>query len=99
MNPRASLVTATITLALIVPTAASAGSRTIPWDAPLSKQTITHRHVLKAGSAAIGLGAYNNWAGYVHGGASQKVAKAITAAAKTRTGNVCANAAQYRVVC
>ncbi len=29
--------------------------------------------------------AYNNWGAYVHGGASQKLAKAITSAAMTHT--------------
>jgi hypothetical protein len=99
MNARASLVTATLALSLIVPSAASALRSNIPFEAPLTKQQTVQRHALKASSSTIGLGVYNNWAGYVHGGASQKVAKAIAAAAKTRTGNVCANAAQYRVLC
>jgi hypothetical protein len=98
MNARTSLITATLTLALIAPAAASAGSRNIPWDAPRSKQTVSHQHTLKANSSAAGLSAYNASA-YVYGGASPTVAKAITAAAKTRTANVCVSKAQRHVPC
>ena len=79
MNARTFLVTATLTLSLIVPAAAGAQ---IPFDRATSKQPMAHRQILKANSSAIGVSAYNPWAAYVHGGASTKVAKAITAAAK-----------------
>ena len=38
MNARANLITATLTLALIIPAAASAGARNIPADASLPKK-------------------------------------------------------------
>jgi hypothetical protein len=99
MNPRAFLVTATLTLSLIVPSAASALRYTIPPDVSLSKQPAAHLNVLEARSSTLGVRAYKNWAAYVRGGASQEVSKAITAAASTRTRNVCANDAQSHVPC
>ena len=79
MNARANLITAALTLALIGPAAAGASMRNIPADASLPKtQPPVHLHTLKADTSTIGLGANSNWAAYVHGGASQKVAKAIS---------------------
>ena len=83
MNARSNLITVALTLALIGPAAATAASRNIPGDASLpKKQPAVHLHTLKATTSTSGLGASGNWAAYVHGGASQKVAKAITRTAK-----------------
>src|SRR5262245_9041736 len=104
MNARSNLLTALLTLSLIVPAAAGA-------QIPGEPTTTTPKHskvpaplyTLKANSSTIGTSASNNWAAYVHGGASTKVAKAITAAAKTRTAartaSTCASDAQYRMPC
>jgi hypothetical protein len=97
MNARTALVTSALTVSLIVPSAASALRYNIPAEAPLSKQSVVH--VLEANSSTLGLRAYRSWAAYVPGGSSQKVAKAITAAAKTRAANDCASTAQRRVLC
>ena len=86
MNARANLITATLTLALIGPAAAGASMRNIPGDASLPKtQPAAHLHTLKATTSTSGLGTSGNWAAYVHGGASQKVAKAITRTAKQQS--------------
>jgi len=77
VNARAFLITATLTLALIGPAAAEAATRTIPWDAPLSKLAVTPHHLVMAGRTSA-----HNAQPYVHGGASQKVAKAIVRAGK-----------------
>jgi hypothetical protein len=102
MNARSNLITALLTLSLIVPSAAGAVRGSIPADALPSKQSKVHLHTLKANSSTVGLDAYNA-SPYVYGGASQKVAKAITAAAKprvaTRTASTCVSDAQYRVPC
>jgi hypothetical protein len=101
VNARTNLITVILALSLIGPATAGAGVRSIPWDAPLSKQPAVHLHTLKAKSAAT-LGTYNEWA-YVNGGASPKVAKAITAAARTHGANGgtngCASTAKYRLPC
>jgi hypothetical protein len=82
MNARTNLITAALTLALIGPAAAGASMRNIPADASLpTKQSAVHLHTLKANTSTTGKGAYNGQA-YVYGGASTKVAKAITGAGK-----------------
>jgi hypothetical protein len=101
VNARANLITALLTLSLIVPAAAGAQ---IPDPTAAPKQPKVQLYTLKASYSTVGARAYTNRGAYVHGGASTKVAKAITAAAKTtsaasRSGNVCANDAQYRVPC
>jgi hypothetical protein len=102
MNARSNLVTALLTLSLILPAAAGAQ---IPGEPTTntSKQPKVHLQILKAHSSTIGTTASNNWFAYVHGGASTKVAKAITAAANTRSATraagTCASDAQYRVPC
>jgi len=82
MNARTSLLTVTLTLSLIVPAAAGAQ---IPRDSSstVTQQPKVHRHTLAASSSAISGRAYNPW-GYVQGGASPKVAKAIMADANSR---------------
>ena len=84
MNARANLITATLTLSLIVPAAASAARPQHPRRRVSARSSRPlHLHTLKANSSAIGLGAYNACGAYVHGGASQKVAKAIASAASS----------------
>ena len=106
MNARSNLITVLLALSLIGPTAAGASVRNIPWDAPLhqSSQAASNLHTLKSKSPSVALGTYSNWGAYVHGGASQKVAKAITAAAKAQTKttsgpNPCISDANRRVPC
>ena len=142
MNARTNLITAILTLSLIVPAAASAISAQHPLPTrrcreaagrpaaraqgelrrdrarrvqrlgPLRPRRLVAegrqgdhrgrdrpRQVLKANASTLGLGAYSNWAAYVHGGSSQKVAKAITAAATTRTANAARNDSQRPVPC
>jgi len=115
MNARTSLVTATLTLALIAPAAANAASLNVPCvstssscASSSSKPAVSLRHLLKASpghreqrarsATAIRVGAYDAYA-YVHGGASQKLARAITAAGKSRAGDVCVSAVPRRVPC
>jgi hypothetical protein len=102
MNARSNLITALLTLSLIGPAVAGAQ---IPDASPAApKQPKIHLHTLKASYPAAGARAYTNWGAYVYGGASTKVAKAITSAAKTNhtaapSGNSCATEAQYRPAC
>jgi hypothetical protein len=102
MNARAKLITAALTLSLILPVASGAGVRTVPWE-PTPPKSHNHLQLLGATSSrtAADPATYNPSA-YVYGGASQKVAQAITVkgrAAKTPTANVCPNDSKYRVPC
>jgi hypothetical protein len=86
MNARTSLITASLTLALIVPTVAGAAGS--------GNSNSGHRQQPQSSGAAIKLSTYDAQA-YVPGGASQKVAKAITSAGKQRPTTNAYNAQAY----
>ena len=91
MNARANLITVTLALSLIGP--AVAGAQIPRASCPTSPSSRrSHLQTLKANSSTDRAQPSGNWAAYVHGGSSQKVAKAITAAATTRTANAYARA-------